>query len=192
MPSSRGSSQPRDQTWVSCIAGRLFITWATREGIGRKNIKNAEGPVTSWGPGQRWPGFHSDLSLLHPAQPQDFQRPRQVLVNILFWTLAQRDEQRGVRSLVLALVPFCHLTRSVSLPFLGLSFIICKMGSWAGGLWTSMSVWTTWAYQEAGSSGLGWGLTNALVPMRGPHLERLSHSLLCLSWDPHPQWSTHT
>ena len=31
MPFSRGSSPPRDQTWVSCIAGRLFTVWATRE-----------------------------------------------------------------------------------------------------------------------------------------------------------------
>ena len=28
---SRGSSQPRDRTWVSCITGRCFILWATRE-----------------------------------------------------------------------------------------------------------------------------------------------------------------
>ena len=28
---SRGSSRPRDQTWVSCIAGRGFNLWATRE-----------------------------------------------------------------------------------------------------------------------------------------------------------------
>ena len=28
---SRGSSQPRDQTWVSCIADRRFTIWATRE-----------------------------------------------------------------------------------------------------------------------------------------------------------------
>ena len=28
---SRGSSQPRDRTWVSCIAGRCFTVWATRE-----------------------------------------------------------------------------------------------------------------------------------------------------------------
>ena len=28
---SRGSSQPRDQTWVSHIAGRRFNLWATRE-----------------------------------------------------------------------------------------------------------------------------------------------------------------
>ena len=28
---SRGSSQPRDQTQVSCIAGRFFTIWDTRE-----------------------------------------------------------------------------------------------------------------------------------------------------------------
>ena len=28
---SRGSSQPRDGTWVSDVAGRLFTIWATRE-----------------------------------------------------------------------------------------------------------------------------------------------------------------
>ena len=28
---SRGFSPPRDWTWVSCIAGRFFTIWATRE-----------------------------------------------------------------------------------------------------------------------------------------------------------------
>ena len=28
---SRGSSRPRDRTWVSCIVGRCFTIWATRE-----------------------------------------------------------------------------------------------------------------------------------------------------------------
>ena len=28
---SRGSSWPRDWTWVSCTAGRLFTNWATQE-----------------------------------------------------------------------------------------------------------------------------------------------------------------
>ena len=28
---SRGSSQPREWTWVSCTAGRFFTIWATRE-----------------------------------------------------------------------------------------------------------------------------------------------------------------
>ena len=31
IPFSRGSSQPRDLPWVSCIAGRFFTCWATRE-----------------------------------------------------------------------------------------------------------------------------------------------------------------
>ena len=31
MPSSRDSSQPRDQPQVSCIAGGFFTMWATRE-----------------------------------------------------------------------------------------------------------------------------------------------------------------
>ena len=30
-PFSRGSSQPRDQTQVSHIAGRFFTSWVTRE-----------------------------------------------------------------------------------------------------------------------------------------------------------------
>ena len=31
IPFSRGSFWPRDRTWVSCVAGRFFIVWATRE-----------------------------------------------------------------------------------------------------------------------------------------------------------------
>ena len=31
IPFSGGSSWPRDWTWVSCIAGRFFTIWATRE-----------------------------------------------------------------------------------------------------------------------------------------------------------------
>ena len=41
MPSSRRSSQPRDRTQVSCIAGRFFTSWATREaqtGVGNLSL----------------------------------------------------------------------------------------------------------------------------------------------------------
>ena len=31
IPFSRGSSLPRGYTWVSCMAGRFFTVWATRE-----------------------------------------------------------------------------------------------------------------------------------------------------------------
>ena len=46
IPFSRGSSWPRDQTWVSCIAGRFFTIWASREapsylGSGKKMWGNA-------------------------------------------------------------------------------------------------------------------------------------------------------
>ena len=33
IPISRRSSQPRDWTWVSCIAGGFFTIWATREAL---------------------------------------------------------------------------------------------------------------------------------------------------------------
>ena len=36
---SKGSSQPRDQTQVSCIAGRFFTSWATREALHSKWVK---------------------------------------------------------------------------------------------------------------------------------------------------------
>ena len=43
IPFSRGSSQPRDQTHVSCIAGRLFTVWATREAL-----RSWAEPENSW------------------------------------------------------------------------------------------------------------------------------------------------
>ena len=33
IPFSRGSSWPRDWTWVSCISGRFFTVWAAREAL---------------------------------------------------------------------------------------------------------------------------------------------------------------
>ena len=37
-PFSRGSSRPRNQTGISCTAGRFFTSWATREAIGDQII----------------------------------------------------------------------------------------------------------------------------------------------------------
>ena len=46
-PFSRGPSQPRDWTWVSCIAGGFFTTWATRKArpvlIGTSNSQDLRG-----------------------------------------------------------------------------------------------------------------------------------------------------
>ena len=48
---STGSSQPRDWTCVSCIAGRHFMVWATREAIGFLKL------------GSRWEGLANSLRL---------------------------------------------------------------------------------------------------------------------------------
>ena len=37
---SRWSFQPKDRTQISCIAGRPFTVWATREVIGRDGVKS--------------------------------------------------------------------------------------------------------------------------------------------------------
>ena len=40
IPFSGGSSWPRDQTQVSCTAGKFFTIWATRETDDHLNWKN--------------------------------------------------------------------------------------------------------------------------------------------------------
>ena len=39
---SRGSSQPRDRTWVSHIAGTCFTIWVTREALTRDQILGSQ------------------------------------------------------------------------------------------------------------------------------------------------------
>ena len=57
IPFSRGSSRPRDRTQVSCISGRLFTTWATREAL----ILTWEGQI----PSPQWKG--PERSLMTPS-----------------------------------------------------------------------------------------------------------------------------
>ena len=47
---SRGSSQPRDRTLVSCNAGRRFTIWATREAQVRGKVpqNHSQGPDIPW------------------------------------------------------------------------------------------------------------------------------------------------
>ena len=57
MPFSRGSSQPRSQSWVSCTAGRFFTIRATREvkdletGCGGRIRTLGSGPTPAVTPG---------------------------------------------------------------------------------------------------------------------------------------------
>ena len=65
MPSSRGSSQPRDWTQVSHVAGRFFTTWATREALNKLVFKSiyCRAPKKKMG----------QLMLKGPELPNDFQ-----------------------------------------------------------------------------------------------------------------------
>ena len=52
-PFSRGSSQPRDWTQVSCIAGEFFTSWATRKALKPPNLwwfvtAGQETDIVSW------------------------------------------------------------------------------------------------------------------------------------------------
>ena len=50
IPFSRGSSQPRDQTWVSCIASEFLNIWATKE-MQDRSIKRI---IKNYSWGNRW------------------------------------------------------------------------------------------------------------------------------------------
>ena len=75
-PFSRASSWPRDQTQFSCIAGRFFTNWATKEALARCNTqhindvfmvfkeKESESEVTQ-----------SYLTLCHPVDCSLLLRP---------------------------------------------------------------------------------------------------------------------
>ena len=52
---SRGSSRPRDQTQVSCIADRRFTILATREALGGEEVMSKVQENISW-LGQHWGG----------------------------------------------------------------------------------------------------------------------------------------
>ena len=52
----RESSSPRDQTWVSCIAGRFFTNWITRLPIGIKERVNLKDPHECR-TNRSWPGI---------------------------------------------------------------------------------------------------------------------------------------
>ena len=58
---SRGSSQPMNWTHVSCIAGKFFISWATREA-----------DITSGGRGTVWHGAKVQSSVSHNKTPQNY------------------------------------------------------------------------------------------------------------------------
>ena len=56
---SRESSQPRDRTWVSCIAGRFFTNWATAAAKSLQLCPTLCDPIDGSPPGSPVPGILS-------------------------------------------------------------------------------------------------------------------------------------
>ena len=63
IPFPKGSSQPRDQTSVSCIAGRFFTVWVTREAHIEKKF-----PYETW--------ILKNLLFFFPSPVKSFQDPK--------------------------------------------------------------------------------------------------------------------
>ena len=59
IPFSRGASWPRDQTWVSCIAGRFFTFWPIREAPQKIWLKKEKQVI------KRWPELVPSFPLNH-------------------------------------------------------------------------------------------------------------------------------
>ena len=59
---SMGSSWPRNQTWVSCIAGRFYTIWVTSEAPGNLFIKKQKTKNPSYGAVISWDSFKGHCS----------------------------------------------------------------------------------------------------------------------------------
>ena len=80
IPFSRGPSQPRDWTQVSCIAGRFFTVWATRENW----IQILALSFMTWGPRQAVESLYtSQFPLIICACFEDEMKGNMCMVHIL-------------------------------------------------------------------------------------------------------------
>ena len=119
MPSSRGSSQTRDQTQVSCIAGRFFTSWATRAALHRmlslSNLMSRSVCMLSnfWLPVTPWSVAHwAPLSMEFCRQeyysglpfPSSGDLPDPGIESPLLWLLHCKADS----------LPLCHLGSSGS------------------------------------------------------------------------------
>ena len=130
---SRGSSQPRDRTWVFCTAGRLFTIWATREANPKQKRLLVECSdslcqlqVTGWILYVLRLNFQSGLSESWDYLLSDIQ-------NFLFmhylWAIILRTALRGPASL--QLIDWFHImsniTTNVSASYLEIKmFFLCS------------------------------------------------------------------
>ena len=118
IPFSRGSSWPRDRTWVSRIAGRSFTVWATRGALGKEAglwecLSLSSSPITEQT--ARYPlrctAFEELCLGVWPPSQSDAgvpQEPPQTCPGCVRSHLGSRESKAGLRHLLL---PLCLTTR---------------------------------------------------------------------------------
>ena len=85
MPSSRESSQPRDRTQISCIAGWFFTIWTTEKSknieVGSLSLLQGNFPTQE----SNWSLLHCRRILYQLSYPGNSDKNLQILYHI-FWT----------------------------------------------------------------------------------------------------------
>ena len=88
MPSSRGSSHPRDQTQVSRTAGGFFTVWATREAPGGPVVKNRQSMQET-----------QQTQVQSLGQEDTLEEEMATHSNILAWKIPWAEEPDGLQSM---------------------------------------------------------------------------------------------
>ena len=84
IPFSMGTSQPRDETLVSCIAGRLFTIWATRDA--HFNLKTEEKIIKFEGKSKKQLSLEQITALASTCAEQS-SYPEKQLFWLKFWLI---------------------------------------------------------------------------------------------------------
>ena len=82
IPFSMGTSQPKDQTVVSCIAGRLFTIWATRDAY--FNLKTKEKTIKLEGKIKKQLSLEQ-ITTLASRRAEQSPYPEKQLFCLKFW-----------------------------------------------------------------------------------------------------------
>ena len=126
-PLSRGSSWPRNQTRVSCSAGRFFTSWAIREALGIKDgswVKNLPAMQEIWVWSLGWEDPLEGGMVTHPS--------------ILVWRFPWTEEPGGLQSMELQRVGHNWATKHSTQVFL-------MMGRFDRGI---MHIYDAWLWGE--------------------------------------------